>query len=248
MNAWFSNAKHLKARDIECGVVKPNTMHSVQILWAATSQVGCAYGILRNGNERVVCNFAPGASYFLYTDFFCGISMHQDLNDQFPDKTVQDDDEYLMDTWGIYVKEKESLLNASHQDLMLNNSTFYPSEYSFGVESLKNSYFTGWGRSDTTRFGNGTAAFTATLVARYTFTMGTDLAPDLTLCDSNEPVYRPGPPASACIDVSHRYEGLCYAYRDPVPGYRVVACIAPAFLFSLILYDLFSSVMREAVY
>lgn len=113
----------------------------------------------------------------------------------------------------------------------------------WGVVSLQHIYKAGWAREKIGDKSNGSTGFIAKLVTRYTFYEEGEAR-----CDVDEPVYQIGEPGSMCVETGRRFFALCYEFRDPTPGYRLVAVLAPVALFSLILYDLFSGVMRQANY
>ncbi|KOB72897.1 hypothetical protein OBRU01_11623 [Operophtera brumata] len=110
------------------------------------------------------------------------------------------------------------------------------------LDSLSNIYKTGWVRQKLHDFSNGTKGLIARLVTKYTF-----LEHDDSRCDTDTPIYVIGRPGSLCVQRGTRFDALCNDFGDPTRGYRLVAILAPIALFSLILYDLFSGVVRQTI-
>lgn len=243
IHKWYWSAgQKLTATDIECGHSDSSTYNTVQLLWAETFKVGCAYGKRRNDDRRVVCNFSPGAPFYIDARLYCGLIVHKDIIDRFEfkhnlkinlamisplviDKTLKLDKVTVGDYSQLVQQYDES--NAATSDLV----------------NLKNIYNRGWLRKILGSNTNRTKGIIARLVTKYTFYEQTQER-----CDIEDPVYMTGKPGSLCDERGKRFDGLCYGFSDPTPGYRLVAIIAPAVLFSLILYNLFSGVIRQTNY
>ncbi|KAJ2942802.1 hypothetical protein O0L34_g14989 [Tuta absoluta] len=231
---WFWSAgKSLDRVDIECGHIERWSYSLVQLLWAETSKIGCAYGSTDNGDVRVICNFSPGAPFTLDTKYFCGLVLMKEEYAEF--------------------KQYESYIQVDPiEPIVVNTSTSVPYtgktteiyqklfKKKWGVNILKNTYRENWVRGKLNDFSNGTVGVTARLVTRYEFHEQTNAR-----CDSNEPVYVIGKPGAMCAETSRRFKALCYEDRDPTPGYRWVAILSAMALFVLILIDSFSGVMRQ---
>lgn len=246
--AWFLSAgKKIKRKDIACGHIEATTYNTVQLIWANTNKIGCAFGERSNGDIRFVCNFAPGAPYFLIAQYYCGFIRHRDVTDFVRTKSVTHGVDptnlTFLSSLGLNLirMPKSKSIGNSKKKLNLLNPTI-PKQYKrhWSLASLHNIYSEAHWRQYTNDYSNGTKAMLANLVTRYTFSVESE-----SRCDTNEPVYAAGKPGSACIENGRRFHALCYKFRDPTPGYRLVAVIAPIALFSLILYDLFSGVVRQ---
>lgn len=246
--AWFLSAGNkIKKKDIECGHIDSSTYNTVQLIWADTTKMGCAYGRRSNGDVRVVCDFAPGAPYFLITKYFCGFTSHRDVTD-----VVMNDDDYGTDLTNLTILSSLGL-NMDRVYHTKSNTSNYKSDVFkvsnkhirkyWSLDSLSDLYTEARLRKFMNDYSNGTKGMIAKLVTRYSFFEESE-----SRCDSNEPVYAVGEPASLCVEKGRRFHALCYDYRDPTPGYRLVAVVAPVALFSLILYDLFSGVVRQTNY
>lgn len=202
--------------------MKRDTFATAQLLWAETNKVGCASAKLANGNTKVLCNFAPGASFTLHTDYYCGILSEREI----------DNDTLKHQNW------IDTILYANRDDNYRPRQT--QSDEQARNESLKYLYKEHWLKLHSQVTTNGTIAGVARLVTRYVLH-----GRDHTKCDSNKSIYIAGSPGHMCSATGERYKALCYDFREENPGYRLVAVLAPAGIFSLILYDLFSSVMRN---
>ncbi|CAH2232562.1 jg22215 [Pararge aegeria aegeria] len=246
IHIWFSSAgKELIERDVQCGRSSVSTFHTVQLLWAKTSKIGCAFGERSNGDIRVVCNFSPGAPFYLETKLYCGIIAHNDI------KYLRDNenltDIFYLASLGI---KWHSLINLPSDKVLATTDkmadenvvrvTAASTKSHWGVGSLTKLYKEGWVRKQLGDHKNGTRSLTARLVAKYTFIDETE-----SRCDTDESIYIAGRPGSLCVENGRVYKGLCYGFRDPTPGYRLIAILASIALFSLILYDLFSGVVRQ---
>lgn len=242
---WFWSAgKKLTTTDVECGHITPATFCTAQLLWAETSKIGCAYGKKTDGEVRVVCNFAPGAPFYIDTKFYCGFISHKGVMEDFNENIT---DRKFLATLGIslspvnfdinetdFASQNENETRRNHQ----NDSLRYSD-----IDVLGKIYKRKWVRHKLNETANGTIGLVARLVTRYTF--GEDGGSQ---CDMNEAIYESGEPGSKCVERGRRFHALCYDFRDPTPGYRLVAVLAPVALFSLILYDLFSGVVRQTNY
>ncbi|XP_045771108.1 uncharacterized protein LOC123871373 [Maniola jurtina] len=252
IHIWYSSAgKNLIKRDVQCGRSSVSTFHTVQLLWAKTSKIGCAFGERSNGDKRVVCNFSPGAQFYLDTKLYCGIIAHNDIGYLRNNENITDLI-YLASLgikWRSLLKFPTNNASLKTNKMAIKNvvrttaSTVTESntaESHWGVDNLIKLYKEGWVRKQSGDFKNGTRSMTARLVAKYTFIDESEAR-----CDSDESIYVPGRPGSMCVEKGRIYHGLCYDFRDPTPGYRLIAIAAPIALFSLILYDLFSGVVRQ---
>ncbi|CAG9104272.1 unnamed protein product [Plutella xylostella] len=244
IHVWFESAgASLTAEHIRCGHIHRNTYHTVQLLWAGTTSVGCAFGKSVNGDERVLCYFSPSAPFRLTAKYYCGIIPHHDIIDRF-------DNVHDVTSTDFAAKIGISIIN--HYDTgnkTLNRhqtiSHVIKEEKSpwFGVDSIVNIYQPGWARnrgdnSTNNTFTNGTLGYIARMVTKYRFK-------SVVYRNCSEGVYEEGAPGSSCNMRGRRFSSLCYDFGDPTPGYRLVAIIAPMALFTLILYDLFNGVVRQ---
>lgn len=245
IHAWFLSAgKELSGIDVECGHTTPSTFNTAQLLWAETYKIGCAFGVSLNGDVRVVCNFSPSAPYYIESSYYCGLISHRANPLTYSFSNVDDiTDLHFLDTLGIHMNkvnnEKENLsddrIYFEHQRAkMLRISD---------LDSLSTIYKTGWVRQKLHDFSNGTKGMITRLVTKYTFQVHDD-----SRCDTDKPIYVIGRPGSSCVERGRRFDALCYDFGDPTPGYRLIAILAPIALFSLILYDLFSGVVRQTNY
>ncbi|KAM3963972.1 uncharacterized protein ACR2FA_002006 [Aphomia sociella] len=246
---WFLSAgTNLKKTDVLCGRTDRLTFNTAQLIWAETNKIGCAYGVRANGDIRVVCNFAPGAPFFLKTKYYCGFIGYKDVSTKFQIKEVDVTDLSYLASLGLYLSPTKHSLNDLKKELtghtfnysrILNKSKFKTSN----LHRLSKKYDQNIMRKTKIGYQNGTLGVIAKLVTKYTFYEESE-----SRCDREEPIYVAGNPGSLCIERSRRFHALCYDFRDPTPGYRLVAVVAPIALFSLILYDLFSSVVRQTNY
>ncbi|XP_030021896.2 uncharacterized protein LOC115441305 [Manduca sexta] len=236
IHAWFWSAgSRLTKTDVECGHPAPSTFHTIQLLWAHTTKIGCAYGKRPNGDVRVVCSFAPGAPFYIDTKLYCGLIAHRDVTHRLSIQGDITSVSFLSDI-GIQLKpltdETEVLApRAVPTNVRISDA-----------ENINKIYKQGWLRKKIPHNTNETTGLIARLVTKYTFYEGSEAR-----CDTEEPVYISGEPGSLCVERGRRFSALCYDFRDPTPGYRLVAVLAPAALFSLILFDLFSGVMRHNI-
>ncbi|KAI5634045.1 hypothetical protein NE865_13214 [Phthorimaea operculella] len=231
---YWSAGTSLEKVDVECGHIERWSYTLVQLLWAETIKIGCAYGTLVNGDVRVICNFFPGAPFTLDTKYYCGLTL---LKNEFVD-------------FKLHASFIPNLVSV--EPIELNTTTYEPytgettEKYQrfvrkrWGVRSLKNTYKEKWVREKLDNFVNSTFGLVARLVTRYEFHEQTNAR-----CDANDPVYVVGKPGAMCAETSRKFTSLCYEYRDPTPGYRWVAIVSAMALFLLILYDLLSGVMRQ---
>ncbi|CAH0595338.1 unnamed protein product [Chrysodeixis includens] len=238
IHVWFAAAgKKLTTTDIECGHITPETYYTVQLLWADTHKIGCAYGTKVGGDIRVVCKFSPGAPFYIDTKYYCGFITHKPVLENFSSSLMTSD---FLKGLGIFltpVKNSE-YMNTQHASHHVNYSLRFSD-----IDVLAKNYKRNWIREKLNMTANNTLGLVARLVARYTF--GEDGGSQ---CDMNEAIYESGEPGSKCVERGRRFHALCYDFRDPTPGYRLVAVLAPVALFSLILYDLFSGVVRQTNY
>lgn len=239
LHAWFASAKEkLTATDVDCGHANPETFNTVQLIWSKTTQIGCAYAERFNGDIRVVCNFAPGAPFYLKSRYYCGLIAHKDITKIFYVSNDTDvTDIQFLSSLGI-VLNKVNNINGD----VTNDVERQPRDEDllFDQDTLNYIYKPGWARKALKDFSNGTIGMVARLVTRYTF-----VEEGMSKCDLDEPIYKTGEPGSLCLVTGKRYDKLCYEYADTTVGYRLAAILAPIALFSLILYDLFSGVMRQ---
>lgn len=242
LHAWYESAgEDLEMRDVHCAHLEKRTYATAQILWAKTNRVGCAYGSGESGDVKVICNFAPGAPFVLERVSYCGIIPESDLffYRYFSDITKHRFLTYLgieLEPWtddDYTTKTKRSYLDVVH----VKNSTADP--YNFLYKAFKEN----WLRSKVEVDPNSTVMGVARLVSQYEFRENSQGK-----CDNEESIYIEGEPGSQCYETGKRFTALCYKYKDEGPGYRTVAVLAPVALFSLILYDLFSSVVRQTTY
>ncbi|KPI98928.1 Venom allergen 3 [Papilio xuthus] len=247
IHAWYWNAgENLSDTDIQCGHIEPTTFNTVQLIWANSHKIGCAFGVSRNGDVRVVCNFSPGAPYFLKRKFFCGLLPHRDITSAL-DATVDFTNLTFLSSIGIHLDEinetntnYDSKVHVFDERLLAEINTVQKTASHWGVHSLSNIYQEGWVSRLLDKLQNGTKGMVARVVTQFTFFEESEAR-----CDTEEPVYVKGEPASLCVERGRRYPALCYHFGDPTPGYRLVAIIAPITLFSLILYDLFSGARTQ---
>ncbi|KAJ8717309.1 hypothetical protein PYW08_005708 [Mythimna loreyi] len=245
---WFWKAgTKLTTTDVKCGHITPNTFYTAQLLWAETTKIGCAYGNKPDGDVRVVCNFAPGAPFYIDSKYYCGFIGQS--NTSMDDHKPKEDINYhsLLKTLGIYLTPIRTCNSTENDAHNIYNYSVKVSE----VDILGKIFKRKWVRESlgkyqvngTSHQGNGTISLVARLVTKYTFSEDTG-----SQCDMNDAIYESGEPGSKCVERGRRFHALCYDFRDPTPGYRLVAVVAPVALFSLILYDLFSGVVRQTNY
>jgi hypothetical protein len=236
MYAWFSRAGRLIDKtDVKCGYTKSTTYNTAQIIWANTNKIGCAFGQRNNGDVRVVCNFAPGAPFILDTKYFCGLIAHKYIDNYLSKEYTDFTDLNFLSSLGFNMLEMYNNYTTQLKRLTIKNQ-----KDSWHLNTLSNIYKNAQLRKHLKDFSNGSKGFIVRLVTMYTFFEESEGR-----CDSNVPIYAVGPPGSLCVERGRVYKGLCYDFRDPTPGYRLVAVLAPVALFSLILYDLFSGVVRQ---
>ncbi|XP_045449437.1 uncharacterized protein LOC123658002 [Melitaea cinxia] len=240
LHIWFSSAgKHLTTTDINCGRATVKTFNTVQLLWAKTTKIGCAYGERTNGDIRVICNFSPGAPFFLDTKLFCGLIAHSDIDFLRDNENITNP--AILSHLGIHLNPlKKPRHNVSDENALSVPFDTENLKSTWGIKSLTKVYQEGWVRKQIGDRSNGTKGMVARLVAKYKFIDESE-----SRCDTGESVYQVGAPGSSCVEKSRTFHVLCYDFRDPTPGYRLIAIIAPIILFSLILYDLFSGVVRQ---
>ncbi|XP_022832004.1 uncharacterized protein LOC111360335 [Spodoptera litura] len=241
IHLWFSKAgSALTTTDVQCGHITPATYHTAQLLWAETNKIGCAYGKKIDGDVRVVCNFAPGAPYFIDTKYYCGFISHPRVKEDFAKEGINLTSPNFLAALGI------SLNPVVKCDYKRQEFTSHQTNYSLrfsNIDILGKIYKRKWIRSKYNETVNDTIGLVARLVTKYSF-----VGDDSSQCDSGVAIYESGEPGSKCVERGRRFHALCYDFRDPTPGYRLVAVVAPIALFSLILYDLFSGVVRQTNY
>ncbi|XP_053617251.1 uncharacterized protein LOC128679201 [Plodia interpunctella] len=239
---WFLTAlDKIDSTDVTCGHIQSTTYPTVQLLWANTYKIGCAYGNKLNGDIRVVCNFAPGAPFSLGCLFYCGLISHQDVTDKMSSNKTADftNKDYILQ---LGIRISTFLFrnrNKYPEPKNITNKVIRPLD----VDKLEAIYKQSYIREKLKPKSNRTEGMLARLVSKYIFNEN-----GAAKCDSNEPMYIAGEPGSLCVEKGRRFDSLCYDFRDPTPGYRLVAVVAPMALFSVILYDLFSGVVRQAEY
>ncbi|XP_061723037.1 uncharacterized protein LOC133529350 [Cydia pomonella] len=240
LHAWFLSAGELlEKRDVDCGHITRDTFNTAQILWANTDKMGCAYGIRGNGDIRVVCNFSPGAPFYLRTKFFCGIIPSKDITEHFEEVSNYDITSLdFLAKLGIQMN-LTNLSTPQHWRKSLIPEYVFRSLTPWGVSFLRDK-LNGKLRDYEGFYENGTIGAVAKLVTRYSFHEDSNAR-----CDTGEPIYESGLAGNQCVETGRVFTALCYSYRDPYPGYRLAAIVAPVALFSLILYDLFSGVLRQ---
>ncbi|CAH2085793.1 unnamed protein product [Euphydryas editha] len=241
LHVWFSSAgKQLTTTDISCGRATVKTFNTVQLLWAKTTKIGCAFGERTNGDIRVICNFSPGAPFYLDTKLFCGLIAHNDID--FLRNNGNITNSTFLSYLGINLNHVIKKPRYNISDISALSVPFDTENLRsmWGTKSLTKVYKEGWVRNEINDRSNGTKGMVARLVARYKFIDESE-----SRCDTGESVYEVGTPGSLCVEKSRTFHALCYDYRDPTPGYRIIAIVAPIILFSLILYDLFSGVVRQ---
>lgn len=225
--------------DINCGRATVKTFNTVQLLWAKTTKIGCAFGERTNGDIRVICNFSKGAPFYLDTKMFCGLIAHNDVDFLRNNENITNP--AFLSHLGINLTRlKKPRYNVSDESAL---SVPFDTEHlksMWGIKSLTKVYQEGWVRKQIGDYSNGTKGLVARLVAKYKFIDESE-----SKCDTGESIYKVGAPGSSCVEKSRTFHVLCYDFRDPTPGYRLIAIIAPIILFSLILYDLFSGVVRQ---
>ncbi|XP_026332603.1 uncharacterized protein LOC113239725 [Hyposmocoma kahamanoa] len=239
VHAWFMSAgTHLQPMHIGCGHIEKYTFHTIQLIWANTNKIGCAYAKKRSGEIRVICNFAPGAPFYLDTKYYCGILRHNNMRHYLPDGGI---------TNLTYLKKLGFILQPmktaprDNNNLTAKNMS-YPecsSNYEWGIVALRQQYPTNWVRNKLNLHENGSTGVIARLVTRYDFQEET-----CARCDVDEPIYEIGAPGSLCKKQGNRFSSLCYEYKVAT-GYRIISVLAPMILLTLILFDLFSSVLRQ---
>lgn len=190
----------------------------------------------------MVCDFVPGAPYFILTKYYCGFISHKDITH----RVISDDGKdltnlTLLSSLGLNLKNiNNDMSNSSHQPKIFDEAVKHSAVKSWGLNSLNELYKKAKLRQILNDYTNVTRGMIAKLVTQYNFFEETEAR-----CDTNEPIYAVGKPGSLCIVKGRRFHALCYDFRDPTPGYRLMAVVAPVALFSLILYDLFSGVVRQ---
>lgn len=204
-------------------------------------KIGCAYGEKSNGDIRVVCNFSPGASFFLNTRLYCGIIAHSEKKLPYSISTKENFLSSLAVYWSRIEPTNKYVSKKHDQDIYSNIKAQDNVNTIWGVQSLNKIYEEGWVRKFLGQRKNGTRGMIARLVTKYIFVDASEAR-----CDTNESMYIAGEAGSLCMERGRRYINLCYDFRDPTPGYRSVAVAAPIALFTLILYDLFSGVVRQS--
>lgn len=245
LHVWFSSAgENLTPVDVSCGHTTVLNFNTVQLLWAKTAKLGCAYGIRSNGDVRIVCNFSPGAPFIIETQLYCGIIEHNDLP-QFRSNENVTDLNFLSKLgikWNRIIKIPKTFFSDTKK-LDSSNQITKKHQPTWGVDSLTKIYEEGWVRKHLGRKQNGTQSLIARLVSKFMFIDNSE-----SKCDTGESMYEAGEPGSMCTETGATYNSLCYDFKDPTPGYRLIAVAAPITLFSLILYDLFSGVVRQTNY
>ncbi|CAB3246237.1 unnamed protein product [Arctia plantaginis] len=237
IHSWFRSGVELTATDIDCGHITPTTYNTVQLIWAETNKIGCAYGKSPWGDVRVVCTFAPGAPFTIYTKSFCGFILHKEMMEV---QNGKNSIPHYLSSLGIHLHKIQTPTSDNEQ----TNHKLYNDSLRFSdIDTLSKIYTRRWVRKQLQEFSNGTLGLTARLVTKYTF--GGDNGPQ---CDTSKHIYEIGEPGSLCVEKGRRFNGLCYDFRDPTPGYRAVSVLAPIALFTLILYDLFSGAVRQTNY
>ncbi|KAH9641474.1 hypothetical protein HF086_006090 [Spodoptera exigua] len=239
IHLWFSKAgSALTTTDVECGHITPATYHTAQFLWAETNKIGCAYATKADGDIRVLCNFAPGAPFLIDTKYFCGFIAQSKIKEDFTKENFTSPN--FLATLGI------SLNPVVKCDYKRKEFTSRRTNYSMrfsDIDILGSIYQRKWIRSKFNESVNDTIGLVAQLVTKYSFVVDSS-----SQCGSGVSIYESGEPGSKCVERGRRFHALCYDFRDPTPGYRIVAVLAPIALFSLILYDLFSGVVRQTNY
>ncbi|XP_068623809.1 uncharacterized protein [Battus philenor] len=249
IHTWYWSAgERLSESDIKCGHIEASTFNTVQLIWANTHKIGCALGVSQNGDVRVVCNFSPGARYFIKRTFYCGLLPHRDIS-EYVDTSVDITNLTFLSSLGINMDEVSPLkTNNISKIFNFNNHPRNDKGSSknlphWGVESLSRTYTEGWAPALLGKRINGTVGMLARLVTKFKFYEESQAR-----CDTEEPIYVKGKPGALCLENGRRYPALCYHFGDPTPGYRLVAILAPITLFSLILYDLFSGAVRQTIH
>ncbi|KAL4711793.1 hypothetical protein ACJJTC_005962 [Scirpophaga incertulas] len=239
--AWFSSAgRNIDKTDVECGHANSFSFNTVQLIWANTNKIGCAYGKRDSGDIRVVCNFAPGAPFFLKTKYYCGLIAH---NANRIGKTNNKDytDSTFLSSLGLKMRtvpENKRLTKTKKYKQQKIKRQYQTSDWY--LKSLLNVYMQARFRNAVKDYSNGTRGLVLKLVTEIKFIEESDGK-----CDTNESIYVIGSPGSLCAAKGRKYHSLCYDFGNPTPGYRAVAIVAPIALFALILYDLFSGVMTQ---
>lgn len=243
LHAWFLSAgTTLSVTDIECGHITPDTFNTVQLLWAETANIGCAFGVQLNGDIRVVCNFSPGAPFRIRAKYYCGVIKHKHLTNFFEKGTNVTNLKFLSSI-GLKLKEIRNVKNDKYlisERIESKEKNLTRRSRSSELDIFNKIYSPGWIRGTMNANKNGTAGMTIRLVTRFTFTDDGD-----SKCDTEVPIYITGETASLCEEKGLRFKGLCYEYGDVTSGFRLFAILAPIALFVLILYDLFSGVVRQ---
>lgn len=245
LHEWFwKTEQKIDKTHITCGYIESSTFSTVQLLWAKTQKVGCAYGNLGNGDVRVVCNFSPGAPFYLEVKYLCGVISQADNRPLLPKGNITDI-KYLA-RLGFILQPEQSKHNLNHKFPNAIDAIapfldkFSSTTKAWGVVALPRMYSEGWIRKNLHLVDNGTKGMVARLVTQYTFKENS-----MARCDSEEPIFEIGPPGSKCKETGFRHDALCYDFIDVVPGYRMIALLASIPLFTLILYDLFSTSMKQ---
>lgn len=210
-------------------------------MWAETYKVGCAFGSRPKGDIRVVCNFSPGAPFYIETNYYCGLIAHRDITSHYEFNDVDITDIEFLKSQGIHINKVDDL----QVDLPEDSKNPYRARKllrTSDLDSLNLIYKNGWVREKIGDYSNGTRGLIARLVSKCSF-----LEHDESRCDTDKPIYTIGPPGAKCLEKGVRFDSLCYDFGDPSPGYRLVAILAPIALFSLILFDLFSGVVRQTI-
>lgn len=236
-NWFFAAGKDLESRDVKCAQLKRTTYATAQLLWAQTDKMGCAYGEI-SGDYKIICNFAPGTPFILQTDYYCGIIFDEDVTGEYNLTDVNDIG--FLNTLGIKL---DPYVDSMDRFKRFPSPSFLYSTREMGSENkLRYSIVDGDLRHYIGFEGNGTLRAISRMVTRYSLSLS------LGKCDNDEPIYVGGSPGYLCEERSTMFRALCYDYTDEYFGYRVIAILAPVALFSLILYDLFSSVMNHGAY
>lgn len=248
IHKWYWSAGEvISETDIQCGHIEASTYNTVQLIWANTNKIGCASGVSRNGDIRVVCNFSPGAPFYLKRKFYCGLIPYQEIPVSLDD-SVDFTNLTILSSLGINLDEvHETKAKYTNNEYLLKDQTQYKEELVkalplWGVQSLSELYQERWVSRFFDELENGTRGMLARVVTQYTF-----FEESQARCDTEEPIYVKGQPGTMCIESGRRYPALCYHFRDPTPGFKLVAIIVPVTLFSLVLYDLFSSAVRQTM-
>ncbi|XP_041972424.1 uncharacterized protein LOC121728331 [Aricia agestis] len=235
---WAAGDK-LSRTDVTCGRATPFTYSTVQLFWAKTSKIGCAYAVLENGDERVICNFSPSSSFSIESRLYCGILLYHD-NKTFVGITQDLFSTILRLHWRYSKNDYTFSLLKLRSNASIADPTYWKRKKYDTIKNFVSLFKHEKAREYYGDWTNGTRSWMSVQVAKHKF-----VGKSGPRCESGERVYRAGKPGSLCDEHGRLYYSLCDAFQDPTPGYRLITLVAAIVLFSLVLCDLFSGVVRQ---